>query len=320
LWLSNAFSQCLQEAQQRVDLAFQSFFRRVRNGEQPGYPRFKGDWYKSFTYKQAWVGFSFTNSGQLYLSKVGNVKIKLHRPIEGKVKTLTIKRDSLGNWYACFSCEVEPEPFPPSPKVVGVDVGLTHFATFSTGEHIPNPRFFRQDEKALAKAQRRLSKCAKDTPEYRKRKRVIQHIHQRIANRRKDFAHKLSRRLVNEFQIVAFENLNIQQMQDGNWRSMNKSIGDAAWRQFMDLTAYKAEHANRLSPRGDPRGTTQECSGCGEIVPKDLSVRVHECPHCGLKLDRDHNAAINILALGLQRLQADSSVTGRSRANLLAAE
>ena len=311
-WLSDAFSQCLQEAQQRVDLAFQHFFRRARNGEKPGYPRFKGNWYKSFTYKQAWNGFSFTDSGRLYLSKIGDVKIKLHRPLEGRVKTLSIKRDALGNWYACFSCVVEPEPLPFSPKVVGVDVGLTHFATLSTNEHIPNPRFFRRDEKVLAKAQRKLSKQKKNTPEYRKYKRVIQHIHQRIGNRRKDFTHKLSRRLVNEFQIIAFENLDIQQMQDGNWRSMNKSISDVAWHQFRQYTIYKAESAGRTCVAVEPCNTTQMCSGCGKIVPKDLSVRVHDCPHCGLVLDRDHNAALNILARGLACVQADSSVIGRS--------
>ena len=310
-FLISAYSQSLQDACTRVDLAFQAFFRRVKAGQTPGYPRFRGkERYDSFTYPQ--TGFKLLDNGQLYLSKIGNVNIVLHRPIEGQVKCLTIRRDRLGNWYACFSCVVEPQPLPPSPKVVGVDVGLTHFATLSTGEHIPNPRFFRKDEKALAKAQRRLSKCAKGTPEYRKHKRVIQHIHQRIANRRKDFAHKLSRRLVNEFQIIAFEDLAIQDMQNGNWHSMNKSISDAAWKQFRQYVTYKAEYADRTCVAIDPRNTTQMCSACGRIVPKDLSVRVHKCPHCGLVLDRDWNAALNILARGLTHIQADSSVTGRS--------
>lgn len=302
-FLLNAYSQSLQDACTRVDLAFQAFFRRVKAGEKPGYPRFKGDWYKSFTYPES--GFRLLENGHLYLSKIGDVKIKLHRPIGGRVKALTIKRDALGNWYACFSCEVEPRPLPPSSKVVGVDVGLSHFATLSTSEHIPNPRFFRRGEKSLARAQRRLSKREKGTPEYRKSKRVVQHVHQRIANRRKDFAHKLSRKLVNEYQIIAFEDLDIQQMQENNWRGLNKSIGDAAWGQLTRYTIYKAEYAGRECVLVDPRGTTQECSSCGEIVPKDLSVRVHDCPHCGLKLDRDHNAALNVLARGLSRLRAD---------------
>ncbi len=302
-FLSDAYSQCLQEACTRVDLAFQHFFRRVKAREKPGYPRFKGDRYKSFTYPQS--GFNLSDNGRLHLSKIGKVRIKIHRPIKGEVKALTIRRDVLGNWYACFSCVVEPQLLSPCHKVIGVDVGLSHFATLSSGEHIPNPRFFRQDEKALAKAQCCLSKCEKGTPEYRKCKRVVQHIHHRVAGRRHNFAHQLSRRLVNEYQIIAMEDLNIQDMQNGNWRSINKSIADAAWRQFIDFTAYKAENAGRLSPRIDPGGTTQDCSGCGEIVPKDLSVRIHNCPHCGLILDRDHNAAINILARGMASIRPD---------------
>jgi len=297
-FLLNAYSQSLQNACVRVDLAFQAFFRRVKAKQKPGYPRFHGeDRYDSFTYPQS--GFSLQDNVRLRLSKIGTVKVRLHRPIKGEIKTLIIRRDALHNWYACFSCIIEPIPLPPSPEVVGIDVGLSHFATLSTGEHIPNPRPFRKNEKSLAKAQRRLSECARGTHEYRKHSRVIHHIHQRIANRRKDFAHKLSKRLVNEFQIIAFEDLNIQDMQDGNWRSMNKSISDAAWRQFRQYTTYKAEYAGRTCVAVDPRNTTQMCSGCGKIVRKDLSVRVHDCPHCGLILDRDYNAALNILARGL---------------------
>jgi putative transposase len=300
-WLADGHAQAQQDAQKRVDLAFRSFFRRVKaGGEKPGYPRFKGHHrYDSFTYPQPKGNFRFLDDGRLRLSKVGDVKIKLHRPIEGKVKTLTVRRDAVGNWYACFSCEVEPKPLPHIDKIVGVDVGLIHFATLSTGEHIPNPRFFREDEKALAKAQRRLSAYAKGTPEYRRRRRVVQHIHKRIANRRRDFAHQISRQLVDEFQVIAFEDLAIQDMQNGNHRGMNKSIADVAWGQLIRHTSFKAEEAGRTVVRIDPRKTTQMCSGCGEIVRKDLSVRVHDCPHCGLVLDRDENAALNILARGL---------------------
>jgi putative transposase len=300
-WLKQAYSQALQESCTRVDLAFQAFFRRLKEGDKLGYPRFKGaNWYKSFTYPQS--GFELLDSGCLRLSKIGDAKIKLHRPLQGEVKTLTVKRDWLGNWYACFSCEVGVEPLPPVSGVVGIDVGLEKFATLSTGRHIPNPRFFRKDEATLVKAQRRLSKCEKGTPEYRKRRRVVQHIHQRIANRRKDFAHKLSRYLADNFQVIAFEKLDILDMKDGNFRSMNKSIGDAAWNQLVQYTEYKAEKAGRTVTLVDPRGTSQECSGCGEVVRKDLSVRVHNCPHCSCTLDRDVNAALNILSRGLSTL------------------
>jgi len=297
-FLKRAHSQVLCEVCTRVDLAFKHFFRRYKNGEKPGYPRFKGKgWYKSFTYPQS--GYRLIDNHRLYLSKIGEVKIKLHRPLEGTIKRLTIKRDWLGNWYACFVVDFEPSPLPPTDKIVGIDLGCEKFATLSTGEEVPNPRFFRRDEKALAKAQRRLSQCKKESKEYKQRKRVVQHIHQRIKNRRTDFAHKLSRELVNAFQILVFEKLDIKGMQNDNWRLLNKSISDVAWGQLVALTSYKAEWAGRTFLTVAPKGTTQMCSGCGEIVPKDLNVRVHNCPRCGLVIDRDLNAARNILARGL---------------------
>jgi len=300
-FLTDAYAQCLQEVCTRVDLAFQAFFRRCKNEDKaPGYPRFKGDWYKSFTYPQG--GFKLISEKKLWLSKIGDVKIKLHRPIDGEIKTLSIKRDKLGNWYACFSVEIEFEPLLPTNKVIGVDLGLKSFAVYSDGQVIDNPRFFRQDEAELAKVQRRLSKCQKGSPEWHKYKRIVQHIHQRIKNRRDDFAHKLSKQLVDKYQIIALEDLKIADMQDGNFRSMNKSIGDAAWGKLIQYTCYKAEKAGRTCVLVDPKNTTQMCSGCGAIVKKDLSVRVHECPHCGLVLDRDYNAAINILARGMASL------------------
>lgn len=300
-FLNNAHSQVLQDACTRVDLAFQGFFRRVKNGEKPGYPHLKNrNQYNSFTYTQS--GFRLLDDKLLYLSKIGNVKIKLHRPIEGTIKTLTVSRDRLGKWYACFSCTAQQETLPTSTAIAGIDAGLNHLATLSTGEHIPNPRFFRKDEKALAMAQHRLSQCEKGTAEYTKQQRVIQHIHQRIANHRRDFVHKLNHRLVNEFQIIVLEDLNIPEMQKNNFRGMNKSISDAAWSQLRQYIKYKAEYAGRTFLVVNPRNTSQLCSGCGKIVPKDLSVRVHHCPYCNLTLDRDVNAALNILAAGLRRL------------------
>jgi putative transposase len=186
--------------------------------------------------------------------------------------------------------------------VVGVDVGLSNFAAYSNGEKISNPRFFRKEEKALARAQRRLSKAEKGAPERAKRRKVLSHIHKRIANKRRDFAHKLSRQLVNGFGVIAFEKLEIQEMMDGNWRGMNRGISDVAWRQFVQFVAYKAEDAGRNFVQVDPCNTSKMCSRCGRLVEKDLSVRVHDCPCCGLTLDRDHNAAINILRLGIQSL------------------
>lgn len=297
-FLKQTHSQVLGEVCIRVNLAFQHFFRRCKNGEKPGYPRFKAKGsYKSFTYTQS--GYKLVDSKHLYLSKIGEVKIKLHRPIVGNIKRLIIKRDLLGNWFACFVVEFNSISLPSTNKVVGIDLGCTKFATLSTEEEIPNPHFFRRDEKALAKAQKRLSKIEEGNKQYQKFKRAIQHIYNRTQNRRTDFAHKLSRSLVNRFQVIVFEKLDIKEMQSGNWHGLNKSIGDVAWGQLVTLTAYKAEEAGRTFLTVDPKNTSQMCSGCGQLVPKDLSVRVHSCPYCGLVLDRDLNAARNILARGL---------------------
>jgi putative transposase len=296
--LKGVFSQVLQNVQQRVDLAFKAFFRRVEAGEKAGYPRFRGyGWYDSFTFKQ--FGFELRGNG-LFLSKIGVVKIILHRPVEGRVKTLTIQRDAVGNWYACFACEVEPQTLPCSDLAIGVDVGLESFATLSNGMKVDNPRFFRRDEKELAKAQRKLSKEEKGTPERAKRRKAVSHIHQRIANKRKDFAHKLSQELVNNFGMIAFEKLNSKGMLQNH--RLAKSISDAAWNQLIRHTTYKAENAGRVVILVDPRNTSKICSGCGTMVEKSLSVRVHVCPVCDLVMDRDENAAINILGLGLQSL------------------
>jgi len=296
--LKGVYSQVLQNVQERVDLAFKGFFRRVQAGEKPGYPRFRGyGWYDSFTFKQ--FGFELLDNG-LILSKIGVIKIILHRPIEGEIKTLTVQRDAVSNWYACFSCQGESEPLPCNQQAVGIDVGLKSFATLSNGEKIPNPRFFRRDEKELAKAQRKLSQADKGTPERVKRRKAVQHIHQRVANRRKDFAHKVSRELVDSFSMIAFEKLNGKNMLQNHY--LAKSISDAAWNQLIAYTTYKAENAGRVVVLVDPRNTSKMCSCCGAMVEKSLSVRVHACPVCGLVMDRDENAANNILRLGLESL------------------
>jgi putative transposase len=286
--LKQPHSQVLQEVCSRVDLAFQTFFRRLKAGEKPGYPRFRGyGRYDSLTYPQS--GFELRDNG-LYLSKIGIVKIILHRPVCGNVKTLSIRRDALGNWYANFSSEIEPEPLPASGKAMGIDVGLESFAAFSNGEKVNNLRFFRRDEKELAKAQRKLSKVEKGVPERARRRRAVQHIHKRIANRRKDFAHKRSRQLVDEYGVIALEKLNGKNMLQNHY--LAKSIQDTAWNQLVQNITYKAEYAGREVVLVDPRNTSKRCRRCGTLVEKSLSVRVHSCPVCNLEIDRDENAAI----------------------------
>jgi len=298
--LTCVYAQSLGEVCRRVDLAFKAFFRRCKNKKNPGYPRFKSfDRYDSFTYPQN--GFMLLKK-QLKLFKIGLVKIRKHRDIDGKIKTLTIRRTATSKWYAYFSCEVEPKPLPKVSPIAGIDVGLESFATFSNGEKIENPRFFKKNEKSLAKAQRKLFKQKKGSSERKKAKKVVAHIHEKIVNKRRDFAHKASRAIVNNYQVIAFEKLNIKQMRENGFKNIRKSIGDVAWNRFMEFTHYKAVEAGREFVQVDPRNTTKMCSRCRQLVEKKLSDRIHKCPYCGLTLDRDINAAINILARGLSCL------------------
>ena len=296
--LGAVHSQVLQNAQERVALGYKAFFRRVKAGEKPGFPRFRGPGrYDSFTFKQS--GFRVENS-LVFLSKIGSIRMVLHRPIVGRIKTVTIRRTATHRWHVCFSVEVEFSPLEPCPLAAGVDVGLTHFATLSTGEHLANPRFFHTDAYALAKAQRRLSKEEEGTPARRKCRKVVAHIHERIANRRYDFCHQTARRLVNTYGVLVFEALQIANMMQNH--CLAKSIADVAWGQFVRIATDKAACAGRVVAYVPPAYTSQDCSRCGHRVPKKLSERVHQCPACQLSMDRDQNAAINILRLGQQSL------------------
>ena len=297
--LSKVYSQVLQQSLQRLELAFQSFFRRVKDHtDEAGFPRFKGyGRYDSLTYPQYGNGAKL-DGNKLILSKVGSVNIHLHRPVDGAIKTVTLTRSAGNKWYACVSVELEEQVQAPTHHTIGIDIGLEKFATLSNGETIANPRFLRRDETDLKRAQRRLGKEQKGTPERAKRRKVVARIHQRIANRRRDFAHQLSRQLVNRFDLIVFEDLSITRMLKNH--CLAKSSADAAWSQSILYTSYKAAEAGRAVVQVNPRGTSQRCSSCGTVVKKELSVRVHSCPACGLTIDRDVNAALNILALGLQ--------------------
>ncbi len=230
--LKDVHSQVLQNVQVRVDLAFQSFFRRVKAGATAaGFPRFKGvGRYDSITYPQYGNGVRLDGS-RLILSKLGAVPMVLHRPVEGTPKTVTLRRARTGKWFACVSCETEANHLPPSNEVVGVDVGLASFATLSDGRQIDNPRFYRRDEADLKRVQRRkdAAKAAENWCENRKQRTILANIHERIANRRSDFAHKRSRELVDRYQTIVFEDLAPQEM--GKSRGMRKSILDVAWTQ-----------------------------------------------------------------------------------------
>jgi len=294
-------SQVAQEVLFRVERAFAGFFRRVKNGETPGCPRFKGKGrYKSLTFTQFGdgLGASFRN-GKLKLSKIGLVKIKLHRNIPGTVKTVNIKRGNTGKWHAVFAVETELEQIETHPgTAAGLDVGLDKFAVLSDGCTIENPRYLRKAEKRLKHAQRALSRKQKGSRNREKARLKVAKLHTKVRNQRRDFLHKESRRLVNVYKLIAVENLVVKSMVKNC--HLAKSISDAGWGEFLAMLCYKAEEAGSRVVKVNPSGTSQECSQCGKTVSKDLSVRMHRCPHCGLMLDRDVNAARNILKRALE--------------------
>lgn len=292
-------AQVLQQALRRVDLAFKHFFRRVKNGEKPGYPRFKGrDRYNSLTWPQEKDGgFSFVGSGKLRLCKLGDIRIKLHRPIAGTLKTCTVKREA-GHWYAIFSCDDVPaRAYPAATSEVGIDMGLASFATLSTGEKVANPRWYRQTEEKLKIAQRKLTSRQKKSRRRRKARERVTRLHAKIANQRRDFQHRLAKKIVSENALIAVEDLDPQRMVEKSSTGLTKSIMDASWGQFLSILACKAEEAGRRFARVPPHNTSSTCSRCGVVRKKDLDERVHSCP-CGLVLDRDVNASLNILRLG----------------------
>jgi putative transposase len=301
--LARVQSQVLQNVAVRIDLAFKAFFRRCKAGETPGYPRFRGKGrYDSLTFPQVPVGCHLdAEAKRLRVMNVGLVKLILHRPLEGTPKTATISRSSTGKWYVCFSCEcAEPSPLPATGQPVGIDVGLKTFATLSTGQAVANPRFFRQEEHALARVQRAHSKLTQGTPQRVTHRKVVARVHERTRWRRSDFTHQHSRRIVNQFDLLAVEDLSVNRMT--HHHCLAKSIQDAAWSQFTALLAYKAAWAGRQYVAVNPAYTSQDCSRCGHRQTLSLADRTYTCPCCGLVLDRDLNASRNILRLGQQSL------------------
>ena len=292
----DVFSQVLQDVLRRLDKAFKAFFRRVKAGEKPGYPRFKGiGWYKSFTYPQ--VGFKLEGS-KLTLSKIGSIRIFKHREVEGKIKTCTIKKDLLGHWYVVLVAEIEDVPAIEPTTTIGVDVGLKSLITTSTGESIQYPRYYIQLEEKLAAAQRSLSRKKKGSANRLKAKAKVAKISKRIQNLRDEFLNQVSRKLVDSAEIIVFENLNINGMLKNH--HLAKHIQDHAWGKLIQFTKSKAAKAGKMVELVDARYTSQKCSQCGIMVPKTLAERIHACPNCGLEMDRDLNASLNIRTLGLR--------------------
>ena len=240
----------------------------------------------------------------LKLSKIGALKLRLHRPVEGKVKTLTIKRTPTENWYATFSCEVETKPIPNREKAVGVDFGLIHLVALSDGVTFEAPKTYRHIEAQSRRAHRELSRKVKGSKNRAKARVRLARVYEKAMDGRKDFAYKTARSIVNRYERIVVEDLRIDNMRRN--RCLSKSIGDAGWGLLRGALIYMAERSEGVIVLVDPKNTSQLCSGCGSLVSKNLSERVHRCPVCGLVLDRDVNASRNILRKGIPLEQRDS--------------
>ncbi|MCX7801513.1 MAG: transposase [Meiothermus ruber] len=289
-------SQVLQNVIERVDKAFQGFFRRVRAGQKAGYPRFKGrERYDSFTFPQAGqTGVKLQEGGKrVLIYGIGSVKVKLHRPLEGRLKTATVKREG-EHWYLVFTCEVEPRPLPSNDQAIGIDLGTNpHFLVTSEGGMVEAPRYYQKTQAKLARAQHSLSRRKRGSSRRKQAQRQVAKLHRKIANQRKDFHHKIARRLVNEYGTIVHEDLNILGMARTR---LAKGVLDAGWGRFLQILAYKAEEAGRRVIKVDPKYTSQDCPVCGHRERKPLWVREFRCSGCGGHFHRDVAAAINILA------------------------
>jgi putative transposase len=285
-------AQVLQDVVTRLDKTYQAFFRRVKSGQTPGFPRFQGrDRYHSFTYKQYGGGARLDN-GFLVLSKIGRVALRWSRPLEGTPKTVTISKEADG-WYAIISCaDVPAQPLPSTGKETGIDVGLKVFLITADGDVVDNPRLHRRGEKKLAKAQRVVSRRKKGSHGRRKAVGLLQRAHQHVKRQRADFHHKTALALLRQYDTMYLEDLQVANMVRN--RHLAKSISDVGWAQFRSILEAKAACAGRRVVAVPAQYTSQDCSGCGARVPKTLSVRTHICTNCGLVLDRDENAARNI--------------------------
>lgn len=294
------YSQVLQDVLYRLDRAFQDFFRRVKAKKcKAGFPRFRSKRrYDSFTYSQK--GFSVCDKS-VKLSKIGIVKCKFHRPIQGKVKTCTIKREA-NQWYVVFSCDLVPEkPLPKTGEEVGIDVGIENFAALSNGEMIENPCYAKRAKAKLRRAQRALARKKRGSNRRKKAVKRVAKIHLKIKRQRRDFHFKVASMLVKRFDVIHFEKLRIANMIRNHRLAF--SISDAAWSQFQGIVAWKAEEAAKRTTFNNAYNSSNECSVSGEIKKKSLGQRWHVLP-TGDKIHRDTNAAINIKRRGQRRQSA----------------
>ena len=286
-----------RSALHRVNTSYQGFFRRVKSGGKPGFPRFKSrDRYDSFSFPG---GKTEIQGNKIWFPKLGWVKFHNYRliPKDAVIKLVSVRKTIKG-WKVGLVLDLGEAPAKIAIKSeIGLDVGLTTFATLSDGAKIENPRFFRESEARLARQQRNLAAKKRGSKSRQRAKKLVAKTYLEIHNQRLDYARKEAKKLVKQYDLVCFESLEIGNMVQSK---LAKSINDAAWGIFLNCIRFKAEEAGSYAIGVNPKGTSQRCSNpkCGKKVKKTLSDREHICPYCGLRIDRDINAALNILALG----------------------
>jgi putative transposase len=299
-------SHVLQVVVADLQKAFDSFFRRVKAKENPGYPRFKAKYrFRSFGLKQYGCGFK-VDGRKLRLSGIGRISVRWHRPMEGEIKTVRIVRKASG-WYACFVCGSNPSRPSGLTTEIGVDAGLTSLLTLSNGECVENPRWYHQSQRKLRRIQRRVSRRTKGGSNRRKAVEVLARFSERVSNQRKDFLNKLAYSLTKRFGRIAIEDLRIPKMVRGR---LSKSILDAGWGYLKQRLLHKAENAGQTVVLVDPAYTTQDCCQCKQRQQLRLKDRWYSCENCGNSRCRDENAALNILQAGRACWSLSSALAG----------
>ncbi len=298
------YSQVLQDVLKRVEKSFDGFFRRIKAKQKAGFPRFQGaNRYDSFTYPQS--GFSLTDN-RLTLSKIGKVKIKLSRNVVGKVKTCTIKRE-IDKWFVIFTVETETEPLPKTGESVGIDAGVCQFLTLSDGTTVENNRLYQSAQKSLRVAQRAVARKKKGSNNRKKAVLKLRKIHQKIKNCRADYQHKVSTWLIKNYDVICIEKLNLAGMVKSN---LGKSLNDVAIGMFYNMLEYKAVSAGKELIKVPAHFTSQTCHACGHCEKANRKTQADfECVKCFHKNNADINAALNILRLGINRLDATHNIS-----------